>query len=212
MKTNDMYGEETDFLKKLKFRPAVSQDCSDLAVFSDVATRKLSSFLWAEQASEGQSSFEVGRESIRTKNDHFTHYKKWQIAEFDGQTVGGLNGYVLPQQDDMIVTSDMPDILQPLLELKGIATSTWYISVAAVHNEARGQGVGTAILEEAMRLARLESCTQLTLMVGSFNTRAHQLYLRMGFKDWTRRSFIPFHGSDQKGDWILMCKNLNYDR
>lgn len=193
----------------VSFRSAIQSDCSDLAIFADIASRRLTSFLWNKQATEGQSCLEIGRDQIRLRDDHFTHYKNWQIAESNGQTVGGLNGYILPKQPCDTGSSEVLDVVKPLNELKSIAQGTWYIAAAAAFNEVRGQGVGTAILQESERLARLTNCCRLTLMVGSFNTHAHRLYLRSGFEEWERREFLPFDGSDQKGSWILMVKILD---
>lgn len=78
------------------FRHAQESDCSDLAILSDAATRRLSSFLWAASATMGQSPLEIGRNFIRTQTDHFTHYTKWQIAELHGSTAGALNCCFLP--------------------------------------------------------------------------------------------------------------------
>ncbi|MBA2115124.1 GNAT family N-acetyltransferase [Bremerella alba] len=50
----------------------------------------------------------------------------------------------------------------------------------AVVPEARGQGVGRALLEAVDQLAQDEHCTQVTLEVRADN-RARQLYLRHGF-------------------------------
>ncbi len=194
---------------QISFRSAIQSDCSDLAIFADMASRRLTSFLWNIQATEGQSGLEIGRDLIRVKSDYFAHYKNWQVAESDGQTVGGLNGYILSQQPSGPGSSDMPECVKPLNELKDVAQGSWYIAAAAAHSEVRGQGVGKAILQEAERLARCAKCQRLTLMVGSFNTHAHQIYLRSGFKEWERRKFLPFDGSDSHGSWILMVKTLD---
>jgi len=50
----------------------------------------------------------------------------------------------------------------------------------AVARQARGQGIGTALLTAIDQLAQEEGCTQVTLEVRADN-RARQLYLRHGF-------------------------------
>jgi hypothetical protein len=35
------------------------------------------------------------------------------------------------------------------------------------------------------------------------NEGAYRLYRRLGFREWERRPFVPFPGSDETGDWIL---------
>ena len=53
----------------LKFRQGIENDCTELALIFDMAGRRLPSAVWMEQTSQGQSSFEVGREQIRTLSD-----------------------------------------------------------------------------------------------------------------------------------------------
>lgn len=52
----------------------------------------------------------------------------------------------------------------------------------AVAPEARGQGVGGKLLEEAERVAREAGCRRMTLEVGEHNVGARRLYARMGFR------------------------------
>ena len=190
------------------FRPASEADCSDLAILSDAATRLLVSHMWSLGARVGQSWFEVGRETIRTRTGHFSHYSNWHVAELDGLTAGAVNGYVLPCGSAAAVAADVPPILVPLNDLKGLAAGTWYISAASVFPEFRNRGVGEALLEKACALARARNIGRVTLMVGSFNEGAQRLYRRSGFSEWSRRPYVPFPGSDPEGEWILMFKDL----
>jgi ribosomal protein S18 acetylase RimI-like enzyme len=193
---------------RIDFRAANQDDSSHLAILADSATRRLVSHMWSGTARVGQSWFEVGRETIRASNDHFSHYANWQVAEFDDRVAGGLNSYVLPKPVDADIPTDTPEVLRPLNELKAVAAGTWYISVASVFPEFRNRGVGDALLAKAETLARAQEISRLTLMVGSFNEGAQRLYRRFGLSEWERRAFTPFEGSDPEGDWILMYKDL----
>ena len=190
------------------FRPATVVDCSDLAILSDAATRRLSSFSWASSAVAGQSPFEVGRSFIQTRADHFTYYAKWQVAEIEGRTVGALNCCLLPMVVGDRYLAESPEVTRNLNELKVIAGGTWYITAAAVFPEYRNLGIGEALLFKAEVLAREQDNADLTLMVGSFNEGALRLYRRFGFIEWDRRVFTPFFGSDLDGEWILMRKRI----
>jgi len=190
------------------FRNAAKKDCSDLAILADVATRGLSSFLWATSASVGQSPFEIGRSFIRTQTDHFTHYAKWQIAEIDGSTAGALNCCLLPVSVSDRYLAHSPEVTRNLNELKVVAGGTWYITAAAVFPEYRNLGIGKDLLSRAEASARQQGIENITLMVGSFNEGARRLYQRFGFEEWERRVFTPFPGSDRDGFWILMRKQV----
>lgn len=189
------------------FRAPTQEDCTHLVLLADMATRRLTSFLWGQMASPGQSAFEVGRNIIRNDENHFTHFRNWRVAEHDGQFVGALNGYVIPEPGGP-ATSAM-EVTKPLIELKNMAAGTWYVSAATIYPEHQGKGFGKCLLAEAEILARATGKDRLTLMVGSFNPRALGLYRQTGFREWERRPFMAFPGSDEPGEWILMVKDLS---
>ncbi|MGY9050268.1 MAG: GNAT family N-acetyltransferase, partial [Rhodobacterales bacterium] len=164
--------------------------------------------MWDRAAGAGQSGLEIGREKIRTDVGQTFHYTHWVVAERDGQLLGGMNSCRIARVSGTSAQAELPEFLVPLNALKAVAVGTWYIATAAVLPEARGQGVGSALLAKAEELARDAGCRQLTLMVGSFNAGAHRLYLRCGFREWDRRGFVPFDRSDQSGEWILMVRDL----
>lgn len=195
--------------REVTIRDARPTDASDLAILADAATRRLVSWLWDEPAAAGQSSFEVGRTAILTNVDSPTHLSNWAVAVAGSQVVGGLNSYELGLQPEPSPRSAA--VLQPLNELKSVAEGSWYVSVASVHAEFRGQGAGRSLLAFAERSAAAAQCDTITLVVGSFNDDARRLYERVGFVEWQRRPFRPFAGSDEPGDWILMAKASDVD-
>lgn len=201
-------------MSELEFRPALPNDCAHLALLADMATRCLSSHLWSLTATAGQSAFEVGRSIIRNDTLHFSHFRNWRVAEFDGDVVGAINTCLLPpsisapQTPSLTPSHNLPDVTRGLNELKALAAGTCYLSSAALYPEHQARGFGSALIDEAMSQARGSGAGQLTLLVGSFNTRAHRLYLRCGFEEWARRPFNAFPGSDSPGEWVLMRKTM----
>lgn len=192
----------------VEFRNAVRADGASLALLADAATRRLVSWLWDQTTVAGQPSFEVGRQIICDDETSLNHLQHWRVATRDGHLVGGLNSYVLPPAA-LPKDPDVAKVILPTVELKEVAKGTWYVTVASVFSEARGQGVGSALLAEADRLATAAGCDTVSLLVGSFNTGAHRLYTRSGFTEWQRRPFVPFPGSDEPGEWILMRRPVN---
>ena len=188
------------------FRSAVENDCPHLALFADMATRRLTSHLWGLFAQPGQSAFEIGRAMIRNDDKHYTHFTNWRVLELAGRIAGAFNGYVIPEPS--VAATPPPAVVRELNELKAMAVGTWYISAAALYPEYQGQGLGKSLLDEAAARALAAGYARLTLMVGSFNSNAHRLYLRCGFQEQARRPFTAFPGSDAPGEWILMEKVL----
>jgi ribosomal protein S18 acetylase RimI-like enzyme len=175
-------------------------------VLLDSASRGLVAWFWTTQRSAGQSILEVGRQSILT--DSPSHFSKWTVAEFDGAVIGALNGYVVSESDKAGDHPDLPEALAPLLELDAFAVGTWYIWAVTVFPEHRGRGFGTALLAEAENMARRAGARQISLAVESANVGAVRFYRRHGFRDHARRPFLPFPGSTDEGDWLLMIKDI----
>lgn len=189
------------------FRAGERDDAASLALLADAATRRLVSWVWDQTADVGQPSLEVGRQIVCDDETSLNHLRHWRVATRNEHLVGGLNSYLLPPTvlpDDPVIAA----VVQPTVELKAIAEGTWYVAVAAALSDARGQGVGRALLSEADRLAAAAQCRTVSLLVGSFNIGAHRLYTRLGFTEWARRPFVPFPGSDVPGEWILMRREV----
>lgn len=188
-------------------RDATERDSSDLAILADAAARRLVSWTWSDQAQDGQSSFEVGRNAIRSDTTSLSHISNWAVAEVEDSVAGGLNSYLLGPTAAP-APGHLFSVLEPLSELKSAAEGTWYVSVASVFPEFQSRGIGNTLLSLAEVKASAAGATQVTLVVGSFNPNAQRLYLRVGFSELQRRRFNPFPGSDRAGDWILMGKDL----
>lgn len=193
-------------MSKPEFRAAQQNDCTHLALLADMATRRLTSHLCGLTANAGQSAFEVGRSIIRNDTQHFSHFSKWRVATLDGDVVGAINTCLLPPPPTSL--PPIPEVTRGSNELKALATGTCYLAAAALFPEHQGHGFGSALIHEAMSQAQHAGAGQLTLLVGSFNARAHKLYLRYGFEEWARRPFTAFPGSDSPGEWVLMRKAI----
>ena len=167
---------------------AHSEDSSDLAVLADMATRRLTSFLWGFGAQAGQSPFEIGRDVIRGDIKSSLFHANWQIAAREGRLLGGCNGYSLRAYPPFDVENPrMSRVLKPLNGLKRTVPGAWYIAALAVFPENRGMKVGQHLLREAEARARDDGAKEITLLVASFNPDARRLYDRAGFACWAER-------------------------
>ena len=71
---------------------------------------------------------------------------------------------------------------RPLLDfMDQVPGDDWYVQMVAVDPDARGRGVGSALLAEAERRARQTDCVRLALDVDADNTGARRLYERLGY-------------------------------
>jgi ribosomal protein S18 acetylase RimI-like enzyme len=192
----------------VRFRQAQESDALDLACLIDSASRGLACWLWSTLREPGQGTIEVGRHRIRTLSASPLYYGAFTVAEIDGAIAGALTGRLIPVPYERGDSADLPDVFAPLLELEAVAAGSWYLTVISVYPEFRGQGLGSALLRKAEEIARLTEAPQMSLAVGDANPGALKLYLRHGFEEWTRRPYVPFPGSMDKGDWILLKKEI----
>lgn len=174
----------------------------------DSASRGLLAWLWTTLRNPGQSILEAGRHRILTNTDSPSHFANWTVAEVDGEIVGALTGYVVPEPDKSQDVSDLPEAFAPILELEALAVGTWFLLVVSVFPEHRGRGIGTALLVEAENLARRADARQISLVVETANVGALRLYRRYGFREQARTPYLPFPGSTDEGDWLLVIKDI----
>lgn len=82
------------------------------------------------------------------------------------------------------------------------------MTALAVHAEYRGSGLGSSLVGKAEEIAHAAGASHVSLSVEEANTGAVRFYLRHGFVEWTRRPYVPFPGSKDEGDWILLKKQI----
>jgi ribosomal protein S18 acetylase RimI-like enzyme len=192
----------------VRFRRAQESDALDLACLIDSASRGLALWLWSTLREPGQSAIEVGRHRIRTLTASPHYYEAFTVAEVDGAVAGALTGRSLPIPYKRGDSADLPDAFAPVLELEALAAGSWYLNVVSVYPEFRGQGIGSALLGKAEDIARLAKASRMSLIVEDANAGALKLYLRSGFREWSRRPYVPFPASMDEGDFILLKKEI----
>lgn len=192
----------------LTFRAGRPEDASDLALLFDAASRRICSWYWSTLAAPGQSWFEVGRGRIVNRPEATSHHSKWHVAEAEGRIIGALFGFSIPDPYELIDLAEVSAPLRPMVELEIVAKGCWLLQAVALFPEQRGKGHGPALIEHACQAARDAGHRRIALQVESPNAGAISLYRKCGFVEWERRVFVPFHGSDDEGDWILMVRDL----
>ncbi len=170
----------------LKSRPATAADAECLVDFVLMAGEGLPDRVWAEMAEPGESLREVGLRRASRSEGAFS-YTNATLFEQNGRVVGGLVGYKLPDTPEPI-GEDFPPEFVPLQELENLACGTWYVNILGVYDDARGQGVGTAMLARAEANAASEDARGLSIIVFSSNPGAEKLYRNVGYVEVARRT------------------------
>ncbi len=191
----------------LTIRPARPSDASDLAVLVDMASFGLASWLWMGTVLRGEavSVLEIGRARALADDSPMTYRRAW-IAEIDGVPAGMLRGY---RQEEPAAEPDWEKLgpqLRPLVELEREAPGSWYVNVLATFPEARRRGVATALLAKADELAAAAGARGLSLVAEDDNPDALRLYRRCGYREVSRRPFVPFREGQKAQKWLLLVK------
>jgi ribosomal protein S18 acetylase RimI-like enzyme len=186
------------------FRHATPDDARALAELVDFASEGLALYLWGKIAGPGGDPWAVGRERALRESGSFS-YRNAVVLERNGRVAAGLIGYPLPDRPERIPDT-MPPMFVPLQELENLAPGTWYVNVLAAYPEMRGQGLGTALLALADKLAADTDRRGLSLIVSDANTGARRLYERTGYREAGRRAKVKEDWRDPGKDWVLLVK------
>ena len=193
----------------LQFRTATEDDCTELALMLDVAGRRLPSYLWSQEVRQGQSYFEYGREKIRTDTNRNSYFKNWLVAEFQDKFVGAFFGFSVDDPYPEIDLEAVPECFRPCVELERVARGCWLLQAIAILPQYRGKGLARQLLGKAENVARDSGTKRIALQVEEVNEIAFNTYQKNGYIEVDRRPYIPFPGSDDTGDYVLMWKELN---
>jgi GNAT superfamily N-acetyltransferase len=140
--------------KGVTFRVGRPEDSSDLAIILDAASRRMAAWYWSTIADAGQSWFEVGRSRVRSQPETDSYHRNWHVAERQGQTIGALFGFSVPDPYDRPDPAQMPAPLRAMYELEVVAKGCWMLQAVTLFPEHRGQGHGPDLMERACQAAR----------------------------------------------------------
>ena len=192
----------------LLFRSATEDDCTELALIRDIAGRRMPSYLWSQETGQGQSYFEYGRETIRTDANSNSYFKNWLVAESQSKFVGAFFGFSVEDPYPEIDLDAVPECFRPCIELERVASGCWLLQAIAILPQYRGKGLARQLLDKAESVAKDSATDRIALQVEEVNEIAFNTYQRNGYIEVDRRPYIPFPGSDDTGDYVLMWKEL----
>ena len=185
-------------------RAATPEDAAHLVDFVLMAGEGLPDLAWADMAEKGETPRDVGLRRATREEGSFS-YRNATLFERDGDVLGGLVGSRLPEEP-VVIGPEFPPAFVPLQELENLAPGSWYVNILGVRENARGQGIGTAMLERATEIARDAGAASLSIIVFSANPGAERLYRRVGYSE-AGRHLLAMPGWAHDGcDAILLTK------
>lgn len=187
-------------------RRATPEDASLLIDVIDMASEGMIPAFWEEMAPEGMDGSAVGHALISEQDGEFS-YRNGFVLQEAGTPLGGMIGYPLPTTPKK-AGPEVPEAFVAIEELPNVVPGYWYINVVAMMPDARGKGLGAALLTEAEAQARQRGCPGLALIVTATNTGAIHAYERAGYREQARRPFDLEAFGIEPTEAILMVKAL----
>ncbi len=141
-------------------------------------------------------------------------FDNWWVAEQEGEIVGGVSahpaGALAQDPPDPLIPEERLYLLKPFRQLLGQlrAEGSYYIRAVAAYPEYRGAGIGSALISHAHSEGKARGFIETSLLVFSENTRAVELYKRLGYTEVARRPVIRHELIRYGSDVLLMVRPL----
>lgn len=195
---------------KTQYRPGRLDDASAIVELFAIAGQGIPDYVWSLQATNGQSPRQIATQRVCREDANFS-YRNVTLAERDGEVVGLVLGYLLPDSApaDLGALDTLPPVLRPLVALEQRAPGTFYINALAVREEHRGNGIGSKLLYKCRQKALGAHTARITVEVFAENGGALRLYQRHGFRILDRCPVVRHPCHPYSGDLLLMVQNLN---
>lgn len=165
--------------------------------------------VWRAVANEGESTGDSGTRYL-ADSTHDLSYKNTVIAQHDGLAIGAMITYqepsVVSDNDEPPLPKALADALKPYRQLSD--PNSLFIAELCLLPAARGQGVGTQLLEYAQADAQQRQLPSITLRVFEDNTGAVRLYERFGFIRQAALPVIPHPDIKVGGKVLLMSLSV----
>ncbi len=181
---------------------ATAQDASFILEMSEVAGHGFLPHYFKQLLPEGQDLHRFMLSRVEKPHGKMSFTKCW-IAEIQGLPVGMINLDAISDPPEPI-DPDLPPMFRPLAELEVSAPGAMIIEFLAVLTEARGKGVGAALIEAA---GGQGGPGGVALVVSNNNVAARALYKKAGFVEADRRPIVTQGWQTTGTEWILMKRS-----
>lgn len=187
----------------IDFRPARRADSPAIAELYQMAAGGVADYIWTSLAKPGESILDAGIRRFAREGEAFS-YQNCMIAEDGGKVLGMVHAF--PMLEVSEVDDNVDPVLRPYCELE--SAPSLYIAGITCYEDARGQGIGTRLLDLTRRRAMSEGLSELSLIAFEESPAAVRLYLREGFEIVDRRAIVAHELIQYGGDALLMTEAL----
>lgn len=139
----------------------------------------------------------------------FAHFSNWRVACLDGDQVAGA-ACALPFSDyaslpgDPLITAERLAPIRELIALEERLAGTFCLTNVAVRPEARGHGIGQALLADTAARARVAGFDRIGLSTFGDDPAVMGFYTRLGFRVIGTAPMQPHPRIEAYGHWAIL--------
>ena len=186
-------------MSSFNIRKATANDATFVLEMSEAAGHGFLTHYFKQVLPKGQDLREFMLSRVENTQGKMS-YTKCLIAEVDGACVGMINLDLIAENPEPI-DPDLPPMFRPLAELEASVPGALIIEFLATRPDARGKGVGAALIDSAKSQA---GSGGVALVVSDNNMTARGLYEKAGFLEAGRRPIVTQGWETTGSEWILM--------
>jgi len=181
-------------MSNITIRPAARTDAADLAILDNLAGHSIPLIFWLGQtdSERTEDALALGRERF-LDDDGFYNWKKGRVAIQDKDVIGMSMSYIMPEPDD---------------EADAIKENFACFKPLAVYPSGQQKGVGKMLFDDSIAIGKTTDANTMNLIVEDTNEVAYKLYRSYGFEVVAQKDFVPFEGSREINEWLLMSRSL----
>lgn len=197
-------------MSNITIRPAARTDAADLAILDNLAGHSIPLIFWLGQtdSERTEDALALGRERF-LDDDGFYNWKKGRVAIQDNDVIGMSMSYIMPEPDDEAdAIKENFACFKPLFELHEECRGNWFIDALAVYPSGQQKGVGKMLFDDSIAIGKTTDANTMNLIVEDTNEVAYKLYRSYGFEVVAQKDFVPFEGSREINEWLLMSRSL----
>ncbi|NKB52425.1 MAG: GNAT family N-acetyltransferase [Rhizobiaceae bacterium] len=191
---------------EVNIRPALQEDAADLARLDNVASHGFTQWYWQKTARAlGAGDPEKLAQQAMADPTYRSGWKQASVAVTagdDAEVVGGVNGYVVIDDEELHSPSSEP-VFEPIRQLFESVAGDWLVDWLAVYQHWQGRGIGARLLDTCLQRAKGKA-GQASIVVEDSNMPAMALYHSRGFRQRDQRAFIPFNKTSRTQNWLLL--------
>ncbi len=191
-------------------RDATLHDTRDIAKLIALSSDGVAEIEWHEEAEKKHCDpLDIGESTYRNPQGDYS-FSNTTILEINDEVAGMLLAFAMPDAEPRNTENrpavDDDNVFAPYIYLE--EPNSWYICGVALYPQYRGRGLGTRLMDLANQQAKEKGLPTLSLVAFEQNTRAVNLYKKLGYSVIDQAPIVPHPLIHYEGNALLMVRSV----